>query len=83
MEEVGQQTSRNFYNFFKLTETVESENFAPAKPLSSVTLKVRFIISERFELMPENSFDIVSKIELQEVSNAIQQAMKEIHTRST
>ena len=31
--------------------------------------------------MPENSFDIVSKIDLQEVSNAMQQAMKEIHTR--
>ncbi len=31
--------------------------------------------------MPENSFDIVSKIDLQEVSNAIQQALKEIHTR--
>ena len=31
--------------------------------------------------MPENSFDIVSKIDLQEVSNAIQQASKEIHTR--
>ena len=31
--------------------------------------------------MPDNSFDIVSKIDLQEVSNAIQQALKEIHTR--
>ena len=31
--------------------------------------------------MPENSFDIVSKIDPQEVSNAIQQALKEIHTR--
>ncbi|MGA1999558.1 MAG: YajQ family cyclic di-GMP-binding protein [Terriglobales bacterium] len=31
--------------------------------------------------MPDNSFDIVSKIDLQEVANAIQQAMKEIHTR--
>src|SRR4029434_9931345 len=31
--------------------------------------------------MPENTFDIVSKIELTEVSNAIQQAEKEIHTR--
>src|SRR4029079_13827139 len=31
--------------------------------------------------MPENTFDIVSKIDLQEVSNAIQQAMKEIVTR--
>ena len=31
--------------------------------------------------MPENSFDIVSKIDMQEVSNAIQQALKEIHTR--
>src|SRR5229473_4958372 len=29
----------------------------------------------------ENSFDIVSKVDLQEVSNAIQNAMKEIHTR--
>ena len=27
------------------------------------------------------SFDIVSKIDLQEVSNAIQQALKEVHTR--
>lgn len=31
--------------------------------------------------MPENTFDIVSKIDLQEVSNAIQNALKEIHTR--
>jgi len=31
--------------------------------------------------MPENSFDIVSKIDMQEVSNAVQQALKEIHTR--
>jgi hypothetical protein len=31
--------------------------------------------------MPENTFDIVSKLDLQEVSNAIQQALKEIHTR--
>jgi hypothetical protein len=31
--------------------------------------------------MPDNSFDIVSKIELPEVSNAIQQALKEVTTR--
>src|SRR5947209_2189563 len=31
--------------------------------------------------MAENSFDIVSKVDLQEVTNAIQQALKEIHTR--
>src|SRR5579885_1834910 len=31
--------------------------------------------------MPDNSFDVVSKIELPEVSNAVQQALKEIHTR--
>ena len=31
--------------------------------------------------MPENTFDIASKIDLQEVSNAIQQALKEVHTR--
>jgi hypothetical protein len=31
--------------------------------------------------MPENTFDIVSKIDLTEVSNAVQQATKEIQTR--
>jgi cyclic-di-GMP-binding protein len=31
--------------------------------------------------MPENTFDVVSKIDMQEVSNAIQHALKEIHTR--
>jgi len=31
--------------------------------------------------MPDNSFDIVSKIDLAEVANAIQQAMKEVSTR--
>ena len=31
--------------------------------------------------MPENTFDIVSKLDLQEVSNAMQQALKEVHTR--
>jgi uncharacterized protein YajQ (UPF0234 family) len=31
--------------------------------------------------MPDNSFDVVSKIELPEVSNAIQQTLKEVQTR--
>jgi cyclic-di-GMP-binding protein len=31
--------------------------------------------------MPDNTFDIVSKIDLAEVNNAVQQAVKEIHTR--
>jgi uncharacterized protein YajQ (UPF0234 family) len=31
--------------------------------------------------MPDNSFDIVSKIDLAEVANAIQQALKEVTTR--
>jgi cyclic-di-GMP-binding protein len=31
--------------------------------------------------MPDNSFDVVSKIELPEVSNAVQQALKEIQQR--
>ena len=31
--------------------------------------------------MPENSFDVVSKIEIPEVHNAIQQALKEVHQR--
>ena len=31
--------------------------------------------------MPDNTFDVVSKIELPEVSNAIQQSLKEIGQR--
>ena len=31
--------------------------------------------------MPENTFDVVNKLDMQEVSNAVQQALKEIHTR--
>ena len=31
--------------------------------------------------MPENTFDIVSKIDLAEVNNAVQQALNEIHQR--
>jgi uncharacterized protein YajQ (UPF0234 family) len=31
--------------------------------------------------MPDNSFDVVSKIEMPEVHNAVQQALKEIHQR--
>jgi len=31
--------------------------------------------------MPDNSFDVVSKIEMPEVHNAIQQALKEVHQR--
>jgi len=31
--------------------------------------------------MAENSFDVVSKVDVQEVSNAIQNALKEVHTR--
>lgn len=31
--------------------------------------------------MPDNSFDVVSKIEMPEVHNAVQQAVKEIHQR--
>jgi TatD DNase family protein len=33
MDEVGEHTSRNFYNFFKLTEMVESKVPAPGNPL--------------------------------------------------
>jgi len=31
--------------------------------------------------MPDNSFDVVSKVEMPEVVNAVQQALKEIHQR--
>ena len=33
--------------------------------------------------MAENSFDIVSKMDMQEVSNALQQALKEIQPGTT
>lgn len=33
------------------------------------------------QLMADNSFDIVSRVDLQEVSNAVQQTLKEVHTR--
>ena len=39
------------------------------------------ILSVAKDLVPENSFDIVSKVDLLEVSNALQQALKEVHTR--
>lgn len=45
------------------------------RPVQHINLKCKA------ESMPDNSFDIVSKIDLQEVANAIQQAMKEITTR--
>ena len=31
--------------------------------------------------MPDNTFDVVSKVDMQEVSNAIQQTMKEVNQR--
>ena len=31
--------------------------------------------------MPDNTFDVISKIELPEVANSVQQALKEIHQR--
>ena len=31
--------------------------------------------------MPDNSFDVVSQIEMPEVNNAVQQALKEVHQR--
>ncbi len=52
------------------------------KALLLVTSKVTFsYFPESATDMPENTFDIVSKIDLEEVSNAIQQASKEVHTR--
>ena len=37
--------------------------------------------TERESPMPDNSFDVVSKIEMPEVHNAVQQALKEVHQR--
>src|SRR5437867_3029678 len=31
--------------------------------------------------MPDNSFDVVSVVDMPEVQNAVQQALKEVHTR--
>ena len=55
------------------------------KLIDEITEKVLLALSTKarlpLTLMPDNSFDVVSKIELPEVSNAIQQALKEIHQR--
>src|ERR1700758_1173043 len=51
----------------------------PARPLNSLILRVPVYTTSM--AASENSFDIVSKIDHQEVSNAIQMALKEIHTR--
>ena len=55
---------------------------ATLEPLLLITSEVTFSsFPESATDMPENTFDIVSKIDLEEVSNAIQQASKEVHTR--
>ena len=56
------------------------------KLIAEITEKVLLALSTKPDIpaatpMPDNSFDVVSKIELPEVSNAIQQALKEIHQR--
>jgi uncharacterized protein YajQ (UPF0234 family) len=53
-----------------------------SKPEARGSKQARTALPTRIQnAMPDNTFDIVSKIDLQEVSNAIQQAMKEITTR--
>ncbi len=49
-----------------------------AGPLPQLRQTPRLLL--HLNLMAE-SFDIVSKVDMQEVSNAVQQALKEIHTR--
>lgn len=46
-----------------------------------MTGPVGFVSIGIYQAMPENTFDIVSKIDLNEVSNAVQQSLKEITTR--
>jgi uncharacterized protein YajQ (UPF0234 family) len=41
----------------------------------------RATFENEFRTMPDNSFDIVSKVEMPEVANAIHQALKEIGQR--
>ena len=58
------------------------EKFPPARSSDSGTLKSHIPLFQKdSKCMPDNSFDVTSKIDLNEVSNAIQQALKEIHTR--
>jgi hypothetical protein len=53
--------------------TWETDKVRPAQNARS--------IEEKKAMAQENSFDIVSKVEIQEVRNAIDQALKEIHQR--
>ncbi len=77
----GSGQARNFYKFFKFSEIAESKVPAPLSLEFLLTSGCDSFVSERLEIMPDNSFDVVSKVDMQEVSNAIQQALKEVHTR--
>jgi cyclic-di-GMP-binding protein len=58
----------------RLTTVPESVTFSPG-------VRSDALISSLLRIMAESSFDVVSSVDLQEVKNAIGQAMKEITTR--
>jgi cyclic-di-GMP-binding protein len=62
-------------------ERATLEPQALARSWQPVARRTPRITHTQGKAMPDNTFDIVSKIDLAEVSNAIQQAMKEITTR--
>jgi hypothetical protein len=60
--------------FFVYTKVFQGRN--AATQAKADTLKER-----EWDMAAENSFDVVSKVDLQEVRNAVEQASKEVHAR--
>jgi hypothetical protein len=58
----------------KRGKSAAKKYFDPRKPVVDILFRGR-------EMASDNSFDVVSKVELQEVKNAIDQASKEVHAR--
>src|SRR3954466_5555314 len=71
-----------FQNNTRTTDTLraaaEEEFLNPVAPRCAACA---LLIYFAYTSMPDNSFDVVSQIEMPEVNNAIQQAMKEVTTR--
>jgi len=73
-DEIATATTKNFHRLFLL----------PGKRGKLIELVLRTaapLFKEKGHMAQENSFDIVSKVEIQEVRNAIDQALKEIKQR--
>jgi len=88
-EEIASATTKNFYRLFHLQPDVETDRGAPAARHSGGRQRriqpgeLRPVARREKSHGQENSFDVVSKVDIQEVRNAIDQALKEVRSAST